>query len=138
MALIKLMLVDNNEVFKNGWRTLLQTQPEIEIVAETSSRVEAIDLLQTHQPDVVVIDISTVGTNEMETIRQLKACRPTADILALVRPETIDPKETSLFKCSRLARRVVSPARPLLKICSRPFVWFIAERVTSPFDSWLR
>ncbi len=74
MSLIKLMLVDNNQVFKNGWHTLLQAQPEIEVVAETATRAEAMTILQTHHPDVVLMDITTMDIiNEMEAIRQLKA-----------------------------------------------------------------
>ena len=98
MSLIKLMLVDNNEVFKNGWRTLLQAQPEIEVVAETNSRAEAINILQTHHPDVVLMDITTVGMNEMEAIRQLKACCPTVDILPLVIHETVDHEKDLFFQ----------------------------------------
>jgi DNA-binding NarL/FixJ family response regulator len=73
---------------------LLQAQPDIEIVAEASSGEEAIELAQTHQPDVVLMDVTMPGMSGMEATRQLKASYPSAAILAL----TIHEEEDYFFQ----------------------------------------
>jgi two-component system response regulator NreC len=94
MSTIRLILVDDHEIVRIGLRMLLQAQPDIEIVAEASSGEEAIELVQMHQPDVVLMDITMPGMNGMETTRQLKASCPSAAVLAL----TIHEEEDYFFQ----------------------------------------
>jgi DNA-binding NarL/FixJ family response regulator len=77
-----------------GLRMLLQAQPDIEIVAEASSGEEAIDLVQMHQPDVVLMDVTMPGMSGMEATRQLKASYPSVAVLAL----TIHEEEDYFFQ----------------------------------------
>ncbi len=83
MPPIRLMLADDHEIVRAGLRMLLGAQPDIEIVAEAGSGREAIELAQTHQPDVVLMDIAMPDMNGMEATRQLKMCCPSAAVLAL-------------------------------------------------------
>jgi len=73
---------------------LLQSQPDIEIVAEAGSGEEAIELVQTHQPDVVLMDVTMPGMNGIEATRQLKTCCPSVAVLAL----TIHEEEDYFFR----------------------------------------
>jgi two-component system response regulator NreC len=94
MTSIKIMLVDDHEIVRAGLRMLLQAQQDIEIVAEAASGAEAMTLVQTHQPDVVLMDVSMPDMNGMEVTRQLKSCCPSVAILAL----TIHEEEEYFFR----------------------------------------
>lgn len=89
MPPIKLMLVDNYEIVRSGLRLLLQMQPDLEVVAEANSGVEAITLAQTYYPDVALMDVKMPGMRELEATRQLKARCPSVAILALLVDEII-------------------------------------------------
>jgi DNA-binding NarL/FixJ family response regulator len=84
MSSIKLMLIDNYKIVRTGVRMLLQSQPDIEVVTEADSWIEAIALIQTYHLDVVLMDVTALGMNEMKAIHQLKACCPSVAILVLV------------------------------------------------------
>jgi len=93
MSFIKLMLVDHYETIKARLGMVLHTQPDIEIVAQVNSRSEAAPVLQTHQPNVVLMDIMLWDMNEIDSIHQIKTCQPTVDILTLVVYEGFHKKE---------------------------------------------
>jgi DNA-binding NarL/FixJ family response regulator len=69
---------------------LLQAQADMEIVAEASSGAEAVDLAQTRQPDVILMDIAMPDMSGMEATRQLKVHCPSAAVLALTIHEEED------------------------------------------------
>ena len=94
MPPIRLMLVDDHEIVRAGLRMLLQSQPDVEIVAEAGSGEEAIELVQTHRPDVVLMDVTMPGMNGIEATRQLKMCCPSVAVLAL----TIHEEEDYFFR----------------------------------------
>lgn len=93
MSFIKLMLVDHYETIKTQLHKALHMQPDIDIVAQVNSRAEAPPVLHTHHPDVVLMDIIPGDMNEIDSIRQLKTCRPTIHILALFVHEAFPKKE---------------------------------------------
>ena len=58
MEKIRLILADDNVMVRAALRTLLQSIPEFEVIAEASDGVEALDLVAEHRPDVVLAEIS--------------------------------------------------------------------------------
>ncbi len=94
MPPIRLMLADDHEIVRAGLHMLLDAQPDIEIVAEASSGAEAIELAQTHQPDVILMDVAMPDMNGMEATREIKARCPSATVLAL----TIHEEEDYFFR----------------------------------------
>lgn len=94
MAPIKVMLVDDHEIVRSGLRMLLQAQPDMEIVAEASSGAEAIEWVQAHEVDVVLMDVTMPKMDGMEATRRLKACCPSVAVLAL----TIHEEEEYFFQ----------------------------------------
>ncbi|MFT5396460.1 MAG: two-component system invasion response regulator UvrY [Gammaproteobacteria bacterium] len=68
---IKVMLVDDHAVVRAGYNMLLKNAAEIEVVAEASSGEEAYQLYSTHQPDVVVMDLSLPGIGGIEAIKRI-------------------------------------------------------------------
>jgi two-component system response regulator NreC len=94
MPHIRLVLADDHEIVRAGLRMLLESQPDMQIVAEASSGAQALELARIHQPDVILMDIAMPDMNGMETTRQLKACCPSVVVLAL----TIHEEEDYFFQ----------------------------------------
>jgi DNA-binding NarL/FixJ family response regulator len=76
---MRLMLVDDHVVFREGLRALLARDPRFEVVAEAGSARESYVALESQRPDVAVVDIALPGTNGIaatrEMIRRQTGCR---------------------------------------------------------------
>jgi two-component system invasion response regulator UvrY len=83
------MLVDDHAVVRSGFKVLLQTWDDVIIVAEASSGEEALQIYDTHAPDVVVMDIAMAGMGGIEAIKRLMSKDPQAKILSLSAHEDI-------------------------------------------------
>jgi two-component system response regulator NreC len=94
MAEIRLMLVDDHEVIRTGLRMLLDSQPDIKIVGEASSGLQAIELAGEKHPDVIVMDITLPDISGIEATRRLKELFPQISIVAL----TIHDDEQYFFE----------------------------------------
>lgn len=81
--MIRILLADDHNLFRQGLRRILSTQPEMEVVAEAQSGLEAIGLAKTHQPDVAVIDIAMKELNGIEATAQLLRYSPKTAVLIL-------------------------------------------------------
>lgn len=68
---IKVLLVDDHAVVKAGFKLLLATSSNVEVVAEAANGEQAIQLYKTSQPDIIVLDLSMPGIGGLETIKRL-------------------------------------------------------------------
>lgn len=68
---IKVLLVDDHAVVRAGFKLLLATSPNIEVIAEAERGEQAIQLYQSSQPDIIVLDLSMPGIGGLETIKRL-------------------------------------------------------------------
>lgn len=88
---IKVLLVDDHEVVRAGFKSILNSQPDVEVVAEAESGKEAYDLYKEGGQDIVVMDLSLpsdAGTGDtthggIEAIRRILAYDKDAKILVL-------------------------------------------------------
>lgn len=87
MPKIKLVLVDDHAVVRSGLRMLLEAQPDIEIVGEAESGVEAVTLVRSSRPDVVLMDIQMPDMNGIEATKLIKEKVPDTAVLALTMHE---------------------------------------------------
>ena len=71
MKRIKVILVDDHAVVRAGYKILLKSLDNINVIAETGTGEEAVDLAAKLHPDVVVMDISLPGMNGIEAIRRI-------------------------------------------------------------------
>ncbi len=83
MAKLTLLLVDDHAVVRSGFKVLLQTWDDVDVVAEANSGEEALPLYTLHCPEVVVMDIAMAGMGGIEAIKRLMALDPQVRILAL-------------------------------------------------------
>lgn len=69
--MVKIILADDHEVVRHGLRSLLETEPDFEIVAETGNGLEAVQFVERLQPDVLVLDLMMPGINGIEVTWQV-------------------------------------------------------------------
>jgi len=71
MAKIRVLLVDDHTVVRQGLRRILETDDEIEIVGETGDGRSAVEMAQRMHPNIVVMDIALPELNGIEATRQI-------------------------------------------------------------------
>ncbi len=93
MSQINVMLVDDHAVVRMGFKLLLESAPDIKVVAEAESGELAIRAYDEHHPDVVVMDITMPGMGGMEAIERLMARDSGARVLVLsAHEDSVHPK----------------------------------------------
>ena len=80
---LKVMLVDDHEIVRQGLRALLEAEDDIEVVTEADSGPSAVSLASAHQPDVVVMDVRMPGGSGVEACRAIRDERPDAQVIML-------------------------------------------------------
>ncbi|ACB53243.1 two-component response regulator [Crocosphaera subtropica ATCC 51142] len=80
---LKILLVEDDELFRLGLVTRLQREVDLEIVAEANDGETAVELANQYLPDVVLLDIGLPGIGGVEACRQIKEQHPDLPILVL-------------------------------------------------------
>jgi two-component system NarL family response regulator len=80
---LKILLVEDDELFRLGLRVRLQHEPDLEIAAEADDGETAIDLVETYPIDLVLLDVGLPGIGGIETCCQLKQRYPNLPVLIL-------------------------------------------------------
>jgi NarL family two-component system response regulator LiaR len=83
MDKIKIIIADDHAVVREGTRTLLEREEDMQVVGEASDGKEAIRLIEELKPDVVILDISMPKLGGIEVTRQIKPRFPSTAILIL-------------------------------------------------------
>jgi len=78
---IKVFLVDDHEIFRNGLRQLVNGEEDMEIVGEASDGEMALQILASITPDVIIMDIRMPGINGVETSQVILKQQPKSKIL---------------------------------------------------------
>jgi len=81
--MIRVLLVDDEELVRSGLRLILSTEPDLEVVAEAADGEQALALVELHQPDVVMLDIRMPGLDGIEVARRLAASGSPARVVVL-------------------------------------------------------
>lgn len=80
---MKLVLVDDHRLFREGLRAVLSREADIEIVGEAASARDAYTVIEETKPDVVIIDVSLPGNDGFAATREILRRVPTCKILVL-------------------------------------------------------
>ena len=94
---IRVLIVDDQTITRSGLQTLLATASSIEIVGEARDGEEAIELADSLQPDVILMDLRMPGINGIEATRRIRRTSPHISILVL----TVFEDDTSVFPAIR-------------------------------------
>jgi DNA-binding NarL/FixJ family response regulator len=80
---IRILLADDHAVVRQGFRLILASQPDMEIVGEAGNGREAVALAEKLHPDVAVIDVAMPELNGIEAARRMGEAAPRTRVLAL-------------------------------------------------------
>jgi DNA-binding NarL/FixJ family response regulator len=83
LATIRVLLIDDHAVVREGLRALINAQAGIEVVGEASDGRSALPLAASLRPDVAIVDVSMPGMKGAETTEALKRASPDLKVLAL-------------------------------------------------------
>lgn len=79
----RVLLADDHTLVRQGLRRILESQPDLAVVAEAGSGDEAIELARIHRPDLALLDVGMKGLNGLEALSQLRRLYPSLAILML-------------------------------------------------------
>jgi len=80
---IRVFIVDDHAIVRDGIRSLLATEPDIKVVGEAENGKDAVSKAQSLQPDVILMDLVMPEMDGIEAIRRIMARQPEARILVL-------------------------------------------------------
>jgi two-component system, NarL family, invasion response regulator UvrY len=83
MNKIRVMIVDDHEVVRTGLRTMLNSQPDIEVVAEAPSGREVMDWLRREMIHVILLDLSLPGMSGLDILKHVRAHYEATAVLIL-------------------------------------------------------
>ena len=80
---LRIMLVDDHEIVRHGIRSLLETEKGLEVIAEASGGQQAIEMVRTLRPDVIVMDVRMPDGGGVEACRAIKDEVPGIQVIML-------------------------------------------------------
>lgn len=83
MEKIKVMIVDDHSLIREGLKQLLEFDGSIEIVAEATNGIECLEKLNIYEPDVLLLDINMPEKNGIEVLREMKVNNSPVKVLIL-------------------------------------------------------
>jgi len=81
--MIRVLLVDDHELVREGLRSILEREADVKVVGEAASGRAAVALARSLEPDVVVMDVAMKDSNGIEATRQLRSAWPDLKVIAL-------------------------------------------------------
>ncbi len=109
MKKLRILLVDDQSLFREALRTLLSLQPDFEIIAEAENGERALALARVHQPEVILMDLRMPVMGGVEATRRVMATVPGSRVVVL----TTFEEDEEIFEAMR-----AGALGYLLKACS--------------------
>ena len=97
MSVIRVLLADDHHLFREGLATILNAQPDFEVVGEARDGLEAVIKAGTLAPDLILMDVGMPGCDGLEATLQIKHALPDVTIVML----TVNDENVKLFEAIR-------------------------------------
>src|SRR5712692_301915 len=102
---ICILIAEGQPIFRQGLRTMLESQPDLRVVGDTSDGAEAIDLAREHAPEVLLLDLAIPGLSALQILRKVQSSA--AHVRSILLAVEIDTPET--IEALKLGARGVIP-----------------------------
>jgi DNA-binding NarL/FixJ family response regulator len=79
----RVILADDHKLVRAGFRAMLKTLPDVEVVAETENGRDALELIRKHVPDIALLDITMPGLTGLEVAARVSAEIPSVRVIIL-------------------------------------------------------
>jgi DNA-binding NarL/FixJ family response regulator len=83
MEKLTILLVDDHKLIRDSWAFILNSDPRFNVVAETNSGEEAIELARDKKPQIVLMDVNMAPVNGFEATRQIHQVSPDSKIIGV-------------------------------------------------------
>jgi DNA-binding NarL/FixJ family response regulator len=80
---LRVLLADDHSIVRRGLRSLIETQPDLKVVAEAGDGLEALKLCDEHQPDAVILDVAMPKLKGIEVAERLQKLHRPPSVLIL-------------------------------------------------------
>ena len=100
-ASIRILVVEDHEMWRRFYLTALQKRPELQVIAEVSDGLEAIGKAKELRPDLILLDIGLPTLNGIEVARRILKVAPTSKILFVSENRSVDVVEEALSNGAR-------------------------------------
>lgn len=113
---IRVVLVEDHQIVREGLRALLDGRDDMRVIAEADNGRDAVEVVQEHEPEVVVMDLNLPGLNGVDATKAIRQAAPDTHVLILsmysteehVRPAIRAGAEGYLLKGSGLSDLVAA------------------------------
>ena len=85
MSKLRILLADDHETVREGLKTILNAQTDMEVIGEAPDGRSAVERTSLLHPDIVIVDVSMPGMNGLRATQAIKETCPTVKVLTLTR-----------------------------------------------------
>jgi two-component system, NarL family, response regulator NreC len=80
---LRVLLADDHSIVRRGLRSLIETQPDLKVIAEAGDGLEALRLCEEHQPDTIILDVAMPKLNGIEVAERVQKLQRPPSVLIL-------------------------------------------------------
>jgi DNA-binding NarL/FixJ family response regulator len=81
--MLKIVIADDHALIREGIKKIVNEEPDLKLVGETSNPFEVVDLCKNTQADIIVLDISMPGKSGLDVLKEIKTLSPSTKVLMM-------------------------------------------------------